>query len=354
MAKRCASGKTGPQRQHGSATKQLCGYKLCKSKRDVKNNSQKLQLSIAHIQKDKCRQLRSDCKIVKFCSEQHLRECKKRKEIRKRGGRVALNVPQVVKLFGILASRAPWAAVMMLIQLFLGERADAARQVRWSWLLQSKADCPPNDIQIPACNKKTTPRRIGLYEPFARLLHQWTKNPLRADNGEQWPAEGQQVWADDLPLFPGYDYYGQLRQWAKPISEKAFYDQVRNAAKVIGIQRQEASAAGEPHCYDNVDLRQLGTHSMKKTAVSLMAETQTSWAVISAITGTSIQTLQLTYDIATTGRQTDAMKRSFSGVLSGMQAEVHDAQAELGFCGLCGLRQSDPAHAYCRKCGAAP
>lgn len=256
--------KRGPCRSKNSPVKQRCAYKLCKSKKDVKNVGKKLQLSRSQIQKGTCRVLRSHIGIIKFCSDKHVSACRKQIDGKKRGGREALNHEQAVKLFQVLASIAPWAAVLMLTQLFLAERADCARQVCWSWLRKEKADSPASSMQIPRCNGKTTARNIGLYQPFAKLLNHWTQNPLTAPSGKSWPIEGQQLWVSDLPLFPGYDHQGQKRDWAKPVSEKAYYEHIRHASRIIAIQRKEATTNGASHSFDHFDLARLGTHSMKK------------------------------------------------------------------------------------------
>lgn len=57
------------------------------------------------------------------------------------------------------------------------------------------------------------------------------------------------------------------------------------------------------HAFQDFPLHKLGTHSMKKTVVTLMAEAAVSWSIISGATGTSVKMLQNTYDISTLSRQ---------------------------------------------------
>lgn len=71
-----------------------------------------------------------------------------------------------------------------------------------------------------------------------------------------------------------------------------------------------------------------------------MAEAEISWAIISAISGTSIKMLQSTYDVATVSRQGSALEKTFKPVVSGLQAETQAAhdEAVVAFCGLCGAK----------------
>ena len=87
---------------------------------------------------------------------------------------------------------APWSAFLMLLQLFIGERVDAARQCSWQRISGHDPSCGVTPmIRVPRINGKTTPRDITLFPPFAHPLWEWsTGKPLVAKTGEQWPATG--------------------------------------------------------------------------------------------------------------------------------------------------------------------
>lgn len=174
---------------------------------------------------------------------------------------------QVAILFETMRQLAPWSAVLMLLQLFIGERADAARNCTWGWLKHLDSAKNPSEsipqISIPKVNRKTTPRDITLFAPFAALLQDWsTTNPLTADSGQQWPAPGQPTIQPDAPLFPAFK--GQGHCWDKAVTERAYAEWFCRAANTIKIARSTASQNGLDHCFVDYPLDRLGTHSMKK------------------------------------------------------------------------------------------
>ena len=74
----------------------------------------------------------------------------------------------------------------MLLQLFIGEGVDAARQcTTWQWISGHDPSCGATVmIRVPRINGKTTPRHITLFPPFAYLLWEWsTGKPLVAKMG---------------------------------------------------------------------------------------------------------------------------------------------------------------------------
>ena len=205
-------------------------------------------------------------------------------------------------------------------------------------------------------NCKTVERDIALPQSFAGLLWSWaTEEPLTASSGSKWPATGQNIRNAGLPLFPGYDVTGQRRDWRKTISEHAYHDRIRQAASILDKERSEAT---EGHCFDEFDLSRLGTHSLKKTAVTLMVEAEVSWAIISSITGTSIPMLQARCDTPTLDRQRVAMQSSFKHILkqgiAGQDQGIARAQASQPqrFCGQCGSKRSHQEDKFCANCGA--
>ena len=341
-------GRRGPARNDNSAVKVKCALRKCRSKADVKNCGQDLQLSRDDIEESACRDLRGSCRVVRFCCQKHKQLGKKEQQKSCPGsGRAPLNQDQVVKLFNCLVGRgAPWCAVLVLIQLFAGDRADAIRRVTWSWFsnLEPSSMGTPK-LKIPKANAKTVPREIAFYAPMAHLLWRWRdQTPLQAPGGQTWPSRGQPCGAED-PLFPGFDTTGQARTWDKPISERAYLAQLKAAAAQFCQERENMHGQGLTHCYAHVDLDRLGTHSMKKTAVTCMTESGISLGIISSITGTSIRILQSTYDIPTQGRQSRALHNTFAAIIPGCSAPSRSV------CTSCQTPSDNPVHAFCPACG---
>ena len=189
MAKRGQKApKRGPLRSARSRVKIKCGLHKCKTGTDAKNKP--YELPVANVNVDLCRTLRSHTKVVKFCCKAHMVQCTAPEPPVKRGGREPLTTPQLHSLFSTLVEvcHTPWAGALMVLQLCLGERADAARQSSTCWFLNMApglSDMPT--CNIPRVNLKTTERSIPLDRSFANLLWTWmTREPL-ADQGYQWP-----------------------------------------------------------------------------------------------------------------------------------------------------------------------
>ena len=334
-----------------------CGYKKCRKAVDVKNVRGSLTASKAKVELSLCRTLRSHCKSVKFCSEAHRDLCITKRPKGKRGGREPLTADQFAKLFLTLQSFAPWAAVLSLLQLCIGDRADCSRQCRWCWFKSLDPESKePATIKIPKVNRKTVHREIPLHEPFAKFLWQISQiKCLEASNGGQWPHHGQQI-GPNKPLFPGFDCTGQKRVWSKPISERAYLQNLAAASDILGREVAQATLEGKGHVFTGFDLTKLGTHSMKKTAVTLMAEAQVSFSIISKITGTSTEMLQKSYDVPTVSRQSRAMASAYQGVLpeglGSSQDSTPASRATRKFCGMCGMARGDLKQQFCTQCGA--
>ena len=106
-----------------------------------------------------------------------------------------------------------------------------------------------------------------------------------------------------MPLFPGYCADGQKRCWNKPIPARAYLGENHEAARSLTQDKTAAAASGAKHAFQDFPVHKLGTRSMKKTAVALMAEAAVSWSIISGVTGTSVRMLQNIYGISTPSRQ---------------------------------------------------
>ena len=76
---------------------------------------------------------------------------------------------------------------LCLLQLFLGDRADAARQASTAWFrnLNPETGNPPS-VAIPDCDDKTTVREIYLSKGFAALL--WLE-PLTGRDERTWELD---------------------------------------------------------------------------------------------------------------------------------------------------------------------
>ena len=342
----------------GSPIKQLCQFKKCRRAVDVKNISAKLVLDKSQVNTKRCRKMSAKCLKVKFCCQVHLKACKlpPGAAVRKsRGGRAGLDVAQIACLFHVLLDDGcPWAAVLMLLQLFLADRADAARQCQWKWFQGlDPASLNTPSVSVPKVNKKTHPRQVVLFPPFAELLWLWSKtDPLKAKCGQQWPCVGQAVSPENL-LFPGWNSTGQKRDWGKAITERAYLGRLHRAGQIIKEHRDAAQKSMAIHPFTDFDLSKLGTHSFKKTSVTLMSQAGVPFSVISAISGTSIKMLQSTYDIATPTRQSSALKTTFSGLNSlGRKESPSASSPKIQYCGWCGSQLADSKHRFCSQCGA--
>ena len=303
--------------------------KGCRTGQNVKHVAKDLIASRLEVDLSCCRQLKSNCTSVRFCCKQHMRQCKKSKSAKPRGKRMCRTAEQVASLWQTLLRQVatPWAAILMILQLCLGERADAARQIRFGWFdgLLDAPEGEPVSINIPpGVNGKTQPRAVRLLPMMVRMLRKWlTSCPLHAADGSddrQWPLQGQPVQNSDTCLFPGL----QLRKgrefhrtWTTPISERAYYDKIRQAANVLQQERASYEANDKPHVWEGAALSKLGTHSMKRTAVVLLKDGGGSSAVVAAICGTTAKTLDRVYDEPTLERQERALSNAYENILRG-------------------------------------
>ena len=173
---------------------QKCGWKGCKSRVNVKNTSHTLPRGKCCM--DECRAVRSHCACIKFCSAAHLSKCKAKpvsKPAWDAKGREAVSAEQFLTLYYTVLWEvgAVWACVLMLVQLFLRERADAARQCRFNWLVDlSEGSAVAGGLADR--NAKTPARSVALDREFACIFHSWLhEKPLFGKQGRQWPFDNQ-------------------------------------------------------------------------------------------------------------------------------------------------------------------
>lgn len=329
--------KRGPVRSKGIKGKVciVCGYKSCRRK-DIDCKNRPHQLERKKVNESMCRPLRPQAALVKFCSSEHMKKCQK-KDTQRRGGREALSSEQIASFFKtiIYKAHAPWAGVLLLVQLLLGDRADCARQARIDWFCHLHPDAKglPEAIIPTGINGKTQPRHVPLPTNFARLLWAWiAQHPLESEK-KQWPLEGQDLHGayfggGQMFLFCGRSGQGHNNiVWDKPISERAYLKQISNACEIISRERMECNRAHRTHVFDEVDLSRVGTHSWKKSAVTLLKDQRISTAVISVLTGTSIKTLNEVYDVPTLKRRRQAVNTVFSPVAEQIDLRTSNATA---------------------------
>lgn len=347
---KCTAAKHGPKRDKNSNCKMSCSWKNCRSGRDVKNVGEQLTATIREVDKTRCRSLRSSCQTVRFCCVEHKNHCIKKASANPRGKRECMDEAQCRSLWTCLLEKVqcPWAAILFLTQLCLGERAEAATSVRVSWVhnLQQEHGNPCY-IEIPdGVNEKTKARTVPMLQCFANLLRGWMyASPLVTPDGGQWPFPEQPLQDPQCCLFPGLQVNGNklTRTWTRPISTRAYLKKIREAADILHRERADMQSRGLPSVWDETDLAKLGTHSMKRTCVSLLKDKCRSSAVVGAICGTTPATLDREYDAPTQRRQRMALQDALGPVL--------DVSAASVFCTGCRTERQSPKWIYCPACG---
>ena len=104
-------------------------------------------------------------------------------------------------------------------------------------------------------------------------------------------------------LLLGQGQGGSKRNWGRPVTRRAYLLRLGDAVQLLRRQRLHAKLAGEAHEFHGFGLNGIGTHSCKKTSVTLLKVAGSSSAVIAKIAGTSARTLDAVYDCATSARQ---------------------------------------------------
>ena len=273
-----------------------------------------------------------------------------------RGGREALTVDQLVAFYKALLSNGPaWTAVLFLMQLMMGDRADCARQCSTSWLCLVS---PKPYINIPEnVNGKTTARKVPIHSDYAKWLFSLMGSPLQGAKG-CWPFSGQRLISEantlrpDILLFPGRVRGGHdCRQWSKAITEKAYFDNIISVSKILKQERDNDHANGACHIFDDVDMTRIGTHSLKKSAVTLMRDANVQAKVVGAITGTTPKLVETIYYQATMAKRREAVELTFAPVLQGVGASEPPSFAD-STCPKCNVAKQDAAWNYCPTCGS--
>ena len=348
--------RRGPPRKPGSSQKQRCAYRLCRSRRDVKNS--KWCLPVRQVSSSSTRKLHCKAKTARFCCEEHRTKAKSTGAVAKKpyGQRESLTQQQVTYLFDIMLHKVgcAWAAVMLLLSVSTGERVDAVRQVCTTWLtgLDDQAVGKPT-ISWPRVNLKTTARDSILDSGVAQLLWQWiSRQPLKTTQGSQWPFAGQDVQhhlAKGTPcyLFPGRMLGGKdCRNSEQAVTARAYNYVWKSCQHILKAEITAACKQGRSHPFTDVDLRRLSSHCGKKSCVNLLQEQGNPVSIASALTCTTPSVLQNSY----IAKPKPAAQRS--AVHGAMQEVVSGVQLALDpiFCTTCGLK-GNAEWVFCPKCG---
>ena len=307
MAKRKRLGAQpdrGPKRARGSQVKIPCAWQGCKNKRaDCKNKP--FHAPIGNVHESRLRHVHASARTVRFCCKEHLERCLQggTDSPSRRGGREALSPAQVAHLFTVLARKTPWAAVVFLLSVMTGERAEAVCKARDTWFEGlDPADGQLPFLNVPAVNKKTKSHKVPLHKGLSQLLWGWIQAPLKGTGGHQWPHAGQllqfgpkQGKKNGRCLFPGRQLGGRnTRAWQKPVTTRGYYATFPLAQEILRSQLEEARRAGDEHPFQSICLKRVTTHCGKKSAVTMLAE-HASTTIIAEITSTTARVLERVY-----------------------------------------------------------
>ncbi len=341
----------------------MCAFRKCRSRRNVKNVSTAFTAVREKVDELLCRRLSPQCTLVRFCCPAHKKYCTNVGA--QRGQREGLDEGQVIWLFQhFLAAGTPWVAVLLLLQVVAGERATCMCNARRRWLrdLSPVAACPAS-LAIEKVNGKTRPRVIPLAASVAALLHHWISDtPLHGVDGSQWPFQGQNIHDEDGYLFPGlHTASGRIRSrdWCHPVTSRAYLAHLSRAASKARHERAIHREREQPHVFDDFPLDLLGTHSMKRTGLSIMKDVCSSTALVGAVAGTTAKTIDRVYDQPTRTRQQRLVQRAFDPMVQELhvaaEANVRshrpgEPRGRARFCGQCGKRRQDSSWLHCPWC----
>jgi hypothetical protein len=173
---------------------------------------------------------------------------------------------------------------------------------------------------------------------IAALLHWWMSNGLKGPAGNEWPLPGTNLDDPAAYLFPGLTLGGtgpkrNRRIFDKFLSVRGYRDRLKDAAALLEHERSDDNR----HPFGGFPLERLGTHSFKRSAVTLMKDTCASTSLVAAIAGTTAKTLERVYDTPTWKRQTTLVIKTFNPLadtLRDQQATGSEAPS-VGCCSQC-------------------
>lgn len=129
---------------------------------------------------------------------------------------------------------------------------------------------------------------------------------------------------------------------------------------VVSKERTEQRLLGNKHTFDDCDLAKLGTHSFKRTGVTLLKDVCRSTAVVAAVAGTTARTLDRIYDCPTAKRQRRAVAEAFEDIVgsidtvgnaTGATSSTAGRPTGAKFCSMCGQARGERAWVCCPFCG---
>ena len=338
-----------------------CAYKKCRSSRDVKNNGKVTTAARSAINEAMCRELHGACRLVRFCGPSHRRLCMAGPDSSKRGPREGLDIEQYSCLFAALVGiGAGMIAVVTLLQLLCGERADCVCKSRVRWLRHlDPKDSSPATFQIEKVNWKTVARHVPLAPTLAALMHGWLTSGLKGPAGNEWPLPGTNLDDPAAYLFPGLALGGagprrNRRASDKSLTVRGYRSRLYEAAVVLERERSANNRRGKAHPFDGFPLDRLGTHSFKRSAVTLMKDACASTSLVAAIAGTTAKTLDRVYDTPTWKRRQTLVTKTFNPLADTLRAPQATSQKAPsgGICSQCGKTRAR-SWACCPWCGLA-
>ena len=327
----------------------------------MKNNGKATTAARSAIDEEMCRELHGACRLVRFCRPSHKRLCMAGPDSAERGPREGLDIEQYSCLFATLVGiGAAMMAVVTLLQIVCGERADCICRGRVRWLRHlDPKDSSPATCQIEKVNGKTVARHVPIAPAIAALLHEWLSNGLKGPAGNEWPLPGTNLDDPAAYLFPGLALGGtgptrNRRVFDKSLTVRGYRDRLYEAAAVLDRERSADTRRGKAHPFDGFPLDRLGTHSFKRSAVTLMKDICASTSLVAAIAGTTAKTLERVYDTPTWKRQQTLVIKTFNPLadtLRDQQATGQEAPS-VGFCSQC-RKTRESSWACCPWCGRA-
>ena len=150
----------------------------------------------------------------------------------------------------------------MMVQLFLGERADAARSVECAWLKnvmlesdleEGEAEAPILDLPeicLPAQQKDGRARSCPGSCFLRSLARVAAKKAFARGTGYTVALEGPDVKGahhEHAVLFSGKDTHSQEHLWQVPVSERAYHHAIKKGWPTLSLRAAGEAYVGKHH-----------------------------------------------------------------------------------------------------------
>ncbi len=130
--------------------------------------------------------------------------------------------------------------------------------------------------------------------------------------------------------------------------QNAYLDKLHQVSAMLQQERQQHRSRGEAHVFDGFPLGHLGTHSFKRSSVTMMKDQCASTALVGAIAGTTAKTLERVYDSPTMGRKQRLVTKDFAPLATRIYATTQaSSSARID----ASTSQASSSAACCRECG---